>query len=232
MYGSATGNLQAPPNGSMIFTGSDMAETIESFVQKLKSEGVAEGRRQAERLREDAEEQARQIIDDAGKQAEKTIADANARAESILARNRTELELAARDAILKLRESLEKALQSVLTKPIETQLNDAEFLKELIQSIMMRYIETEIDSYAPVKINVSPEMHQQLAEWAVDKLRLATIDDPEGFDMKDTLRQSGFEFSLHGATVEITTESVVETLMQLVGPYLREVITKANQEGK
>ena len=118
-----------------------MTETIESFVEKLKSEGVEEGKRQAEQLREDAEQQVQQIIDDAKKEAEKTVADANAQAESILARNRTELELAARDAILKLRESLENALQSVLTRPVEFKLNDAEFLKELIQSIMMRYIE-------------------------------------------------------------------------------------------
>ena len=209
-----------------------MVETIESFVEKLKSEGVEEGKRQAEQLREDAEQQVQQILADAKKQAEKTVEDANAQAESILARSHTELELAARDAILKLRESLENALQAVLARPIDSQLNDAEFLKELIQSILMRYIEAEIDSYAPVKINVSPEMHKQLAEWAVDKLRLATTDDSESFDLKGTLRQAGFEFSLHGATIEITKESVVETLMQLVSPSLREVIAQANQEGK
>ena len=74
-----------------------MTETIESFVEKLKSEGVEEGKRQAEQLREDAEQQARQIISDAEKQAQKAIGDAKAEAESILFRNRTELELAARD---------------------------------------------------------------------------------------------------------------------------------------
>ncbi len=203
-----------------------MTETIESFVTKLKSEGVEEGKRQAEQLHNDAQQQAGQIVADAKSQAEKIIADANAEADGILIRSRTEMELAARDSILKLRDSLEKALQSVLTGPVESQLADSEFLKELIQSIVSRYLEAEIESYAPMKISVSPEMHQKLADWAITKLRATAIDDTAGIDVQDTLRQTGFEFSLHGATIEITSDSVVDTLMQLVGPSLREVLSR------
>lgn len=203
-----------------------MTDTIESFVTKLKSEGVEEGKRQADQLRSDAQQQAEQIVADAKSQAEKIIADANAEADSILARSHTKMELAVRDATLKLRDSLEKALQAVLTGPVESQLNDAEFLKELIQSIVSRYLEAEIESYAPMKISVSPDMHRKLVDWAVTNLRVAAIDDTAGIDVQDTLRQAGFEFSLHGATIEITMDSVVDTLMQLVGPSLREVLSQ------
>ncbi|NQT72417.1 MAG: hypothetical protein HQ553_06545 [Chloroflexi bacterium] len=206
-----------------------MTDTIESFVTKLKSEGVEEGKRQADQLRSDAQQQAEQIVADAKRQAEKIIADANAEAESMLARSRTEMELAARDATLKLRDSLEKALQAVLTGLVESQLNDAEFLRGLIQSIVSRYLEAEIESYAPMKISVSPEMHKQLTDWAIEKLRISAIDDTSGIDLKGELRQAGFEFSLHGATIEVTKDSIVDTLMQLVSPSLREVIRQANQ---
>jgi len=206
-----------------------MTDTIESFVTKLKSEGVEEGKRQAEQLRSDAKQQTEQIVADARSQAEKIIADANAEADSILARGHTELELAARDATLELRESLEKALETVLLNQVGIPLNDGEFLKELIQSIVQRYIDADIDSYAPVKINVEPEMHQQLCDWAIGKLRIDTKDDSGGFDFRADLRQAGFEISLHGATIEITQESVVEMLMRLVSPSLREIIRQANQ---
>lgn len=73
-------------------------------------------------------------------------------------------------------------------------------------------------------------MHQQLSDWAIGKLRLDTKEDAGGFDFRDDLRQAGFEFSLHGATIEITQQSVAETLMQLVSPTLREIISQANQQ--
>jgi len=148
-----------------------------------------------------------------------------------MSRSHTELELASRDAVLKLREALQKALQAVLTDPVEQQLNDENFLKELIKSIMDRFMDADIDSYAPVKINVSAEMNKKLCDWAINELRIHTQDDAGGFDLKGHLRQAGFEFTLHGATIEITRDSVVETLMQLVGPGLREVLSK-DSEGK
>lgn len=206
-----------------------MADTIEAFVAKLKSEGVDEGKRQAEQLLTEAQQQADQLVRDAKVTAEKVVSDANMEAAGILARSRTELDLAARDATLKLRESLEKILEMVLFNQAGIQLDDSQFLKELIQSIVQRYVDADIDSYAPVKINVEPEMRQQLCDWAIGKLRVDTKDDTGGFDFQDNLRQAGFEFSLHGATVEITQESVVETLMQLVSPSLREIIKQANQ---
>lgn len=209
-----------------------MTDTIESFIAKLKSEGVEEGKRQADQLRNDAVQESDQIIAEAKKQAERIVADANAQAESIMSRSRTELELAARDAILKLRQALEMILENVMRKQVDDQLGDSNFLKELIQTIVQRYIDADIDSYAPIKINVAPEMRQQLCDWAIGRLRIDTQDDAGGFDFQDDLRQAGFEFSLHGATIEVTQESVVETLMQLVSPTLREVFKRANQPGE
>lgn len=206
-----------------------MADTIESFLDKLKSEGVEQGKLEADKLRNEATQEAEKILSDAHSQAEKIITKANEQAASIMTRSNTELELAARDAMLQLRESLEKALEAVLLNEIGEQLGDSEFLKELIQSIVQRYIDADIDSYAPVKINVEPEMRQQLCDWAIGKLRLDTKEDAGGFDFKDDLRQAGFEFSLHGATIEVTQESVVETLMRLVSPSLREILSQAGR---
>lgn len=209
-------------------------DTIESFVSKLKSEGVEQGKREAAQLRGEAERQAAQIIADARSQAEKILAEARAEAEKIVNRGRTELELAARDSVLKLREALVKTLETVLISPVETQLKDTEFLKGLIQSAVLRYVEADIQGVSSVKLNISPEMNKELVNWSLSKLHAALGGRVGGVDVKQSLRQAGFEVNVRGATVEVTTESVVETLMELVGPGLREALSRALQkrEGK
>ena len=206
-----------------------MADTIEAFVAKLKSEGVEQGKLDADQIRSQAQQEAEKIVADSKSQAEKIIIDAQKQSDDILARGRTELQLASRDAILKLNEAIDKALRTILEAQVETQLRDAQFIKEVIRTIVQRFIDADIDSYAPVKIDVSPEMRQQLCDWAINELRVGTKNDAGGLDFRDTLRQAGFEFSLHGATIEVTRDSVVDTFMQLVSPHLRQMIKQANE---
>lgn len=210
-------------------------DTIESFVSKLKSEGAEQGKREAAQLRSEGERQAAQIIADARTQAEKILADARAEAERIVNRGRTELDLAVRDSVLKLREALVKTLEAVLVAPVEAQLKDTEFLKGLIQSAVQRYVEADIQGISSVKLNISPETNRDLVNWAMSTLHAALAGGRVGaVDVKQSLRQAGFEVNVRGATVEVTTESVVETLMEMVGPGLREALIRAIQtrEGK
>jgi hypothetical protein len=46
-------------------------------------------------------------------------------------------------------------------------------------------------------------------------------------DLQGTLAAAGFEYSASGATIEVTLDSVVETLGALVGPELRRVLESA-----
>lgn len=203
-----------------------MVETIESFVGKLQSEGVQAGQKAAGKILEDAEKQAQQTIDNANTEAERIIAKGKAEAAQLIERGKTELELASRDTIMRLRETLEGSLSRVLAGPVETTLNDVEFLKELLHNISMEYVKAEIQSKDIVKIRVRPELHAQLADWAIKELRSLASSADASLDLKGTLRQAGFECNVSGATIEITEESVVATLKELVSPKLREVFGK------
>ncbi len=205
-----------------------MTETIDSLVEKLKSEGIEQGRQEAGQLLEEARQQSEKIIAEAESKAADIIAEANKEAESLVRRGHTELELAARDATLKLQEALQRSLMSVIGRAVEEKLDDAEFVKELIHSIVVRYVEADIMDSHLMEIDVSPAMRDRLSEWAINQLRQVTADSSIYVDIKDNLRQAGFEVSFEGATVEITRESVVETLMQLVGPRLREILRKTD----
>ena len=201
-----------------------MTESIESFVAKLKSEGLEAGQQQADQLRQKAQHDADEILAKAKQQAEKIVADANAQAQSSLARSRTELELAARDAALKLREALTGVLQGVLAGPVQDQLSNAEFLKDLLKNIANQYAQADAKGIGSVKLNVAPELQSQLAQWASENLKAAQAG---AVDVTGTLKQAGFELNTTGATIEVTQESVVATLMELVGPSLRDVFKTA-----
>jgi len=51
-----------------------MTETIESFVTKLRTEGVQQGKQEAERIRMEAQKDAESVLAGARSQAEKIVA--------------------------------------------------------------------------------------------------------------------------------------------------------------
>ncbi len=208
-------------------------ETIESFVEKLQTEGVEAGRQAAEKLKSEAQQQADNSIAEAKAQAEKIIARANAEAESILARSGTELKLAARDAALKLRDSLSAALSAVLARGAEKKLSDVEFLGKVLHELVLLYAKADQEGKNLIKIDVRPEIRKKLVQWALSELGHEVGESGHtSIDLKGRLSQAGFEYEVAGATTEVTLDSVVETLSEMVSPALRKVLEEAMTEGE
>lgn len=204
-----------------------MDETIESFVAKLQAEGVQAGQQAAEQLRAEAKLQAEQIVRDAKEQAEKHLADAKSEGEKLLARSKTELELAARDVLLRLRAGLERALEAIVAAEVKEKLPDSDFVSRTLHDLVLMYAAADIEQRGAMKINVSPELQGQLAEWALQMMHRHAGEAGMTIDLKGTLKAVGFEYEVSGATVEVTLQSVTESICELVSPRLREIIDKA-----
>lgn len=205
-----------------------MADTIESFVAKLQTEGVQAGEQVAEKLRQEAQQQADKIIADANEQAEKIIAGAKTEAQSTLERGRTELGLASRDIVLALRETLGRALNAVLAAGAREKLTDSEFLADVLREIILTYARGDVENRQIMKINVPSDLRQKLADWAMGVIAQEKLEGLKtSIDLKGTLTEAGFEYTVQGATVEVTESSVVEALTDLVSPALRELLDKA-----
>lgn len=210
-----------------------MVETIESFVAKLQSEGVEAGQRAAEGIRADADKQVTEIIADAEKQAQKIISDARTEGQSILARTRTDVELAARDTILNLRDTLGRLLTAVLREAAGERLSDSEFLGKLLHDLVVQYAQAEIGNRSEFDVNVSPDVQKKLTDWAIHEIiDRSTETGNVNINMKATLSGAGFEYNVTGATVEVTLESVVSVLGEMVGPKLRELLDRAMAQGE
>ncbi len=206
-----------------------MAESIESFVARLQSEGVEAGRQEAHKVLEDARREAEQIIEQADQQADRIVADARRQAEAELARGRTELKLASRDALLHLRHALNRALQAVLARAVAPVLNDDQFLRQLLHELVLRYAQADIERGAHMDISVSPDLHGRLSDWAIGEIRGRADAHGMGLDLRGELATAGFEYNISGGTVEVTVESVVEMLTRMVGPRLAELVDQSSK---
>ncbi len=207
-----------------------MAETIEDFVAKIQAEGVQAGEKAAEELISKAREEAEKILADAQTQAEKIAAEAEKKAQGTLARSKNELELASRDAVLRLRQVLGKAMEAVLTQGVQEQLKDAEFLRDVLKELMVLYAQADIERKPVVKINIAPETREKLEHWALEELKNTSKDRKVSLDLKANLEQAGFVYNVSGANVEFTVDSVVGALSELVGPRLKGILDKAAGE--
>ncbi|MBN1554926.1 MAG: DivIVA domain-containing protein [Phycisphaerae bacterium] len=209
-----------------------MTETIETFVAKLQEEGVQAGQAAAEKLKTDADAQAKNIIADAEAQAKKIVADAETQARNLLDRSKTDLKLAARDTVSRLRETLCDCLNAVIAQGARDVLSDLDFLGKTLHDIVMLYAQADLERKLHIDINVPGEIQQDLRNWALKELgRHALAEIRPSFDLKGRLQQVGFEYSVGGVgTVEVTLDSVVDMLSHLVTPALRDVLAEAAKE--
>ena len=211
-----------------------MTESLESFVKKLQSEGVDAGKEAAEEIKKEATLEAEKILADAKEEAEKIVAKAKNGADKQISRAQTELELAVRDALLKLRESLGNVLSSLLMQRTEKKLSEPEYIGEIIREVITTYAKADAGLKSPVEVNISKKTRDKFSDSVLKDLSRNLGDGQDKMGLHATLSKAGFEYKIHGATVEVSPDSVSELLSEMVNPALQEIIDtvlgKQNQE--
>ena len=208
-----------------------MVDTIESFVSKLQQQGVQTGREAAQKLQDEAENKAQKIIADAEAKAREIVTNSEKQGADIISRSQTELDLASRDTVAKLRDALNTTLNELLAKAATVTLSDTNVLGTILHDIVMMYTEADIKGNDLVKINVSADTRQKLIDWAIRELGREVVDNKRAhIELKGDLKQAGFEYSVHSGTVEVTPESVVATLSDIVTPTLRDILAGISEK--
>jgi V/A-type H+-transporting ATPase subunit E len=207
-----------------------MPESIESFLEKLQSEGVEAGKDAAEKIKKDARREVEKILADAKADAEKIVVKAESDAERQLSRAQNELELAVRDAILKLSESLGRVLSVMLAKRVEQKLSEPDYIGEIMREVILVYAKADAGPAPRIEINIQKKMRDKLIDSALEDLCQNLQGDGDMLALKSSFSKAGFEYKIHGATVEVSPDSVSELLSEMVNPDLQEII--ANVVGK
>jgi V/A-type H+-transporting ATPase subunit E len=204
-----------------------LAESIESFVQQLREEGVEAGRSEASQLVKQAEEQAAEIRAKAEADARNTVKKADQEAEQLVAKGKADLDLAVRDTMARLRQHLGAILSDILQKRSAESLRDAEVIKTAVAEIIRHHAEQA--KAGTFNVQVSDELRDQVVEAAMSSVADA-VDQGE---LKENLIQGGmsvpgFAYRVEGATVQVDAGSVSEHLLGMVSPVLRESIERQN----
>ncbi len=147
-----------------------MAHTVNSFVETLRADGVEAGREAAEKIRREAEQQAEQTIRDAEAKAREILEVAERQRQTTLQRTRTDLALAARDTVARLRDALSQAVNRLLTRAAATSVDDQDFLKELIREVASAYAKSDAVGDQMIELNVPEPMRRGIADWAIAAL--------------------------------------------------------------
>ena len=203
-----------------------MPESIESFVKKLQSEGVDAGKDAAEKIKKEAKREVEKILADAKAAAEKIVVKAENDAERQLCRAQNELELAVRDAILKLGESLGRVLSGMLARRVEQKLSDPDYLGEIMREVIIAYAKADAGQTPRIEINIPKKMRDKLNDGALADIFQNLQGDRDMLALKSSFTKAGFEYKIQGATVEVSPDSVSELLSEMVNPDLQEIIAK------
>jgi V/A-type H+-transporting ATPase subunit E len=111
---------------------------VETLISRLRDEGVAAGRREAERLVGEAETHARQILAKADASSKAQVTAAAEEAAALRRAGEEALRIAARDAVLELKEHLARRFADEVGKVVSDALRDEEMLKRLILAVAGR----------------------------------------------------------------------------------------------
>lgn len=202
-----------------------MTESLESFVKKLQTEGIDAGRDAGEKIKNEAKREAEKILAEAKADADKIDAQAERDAKRRLSHAQNELELAVRDAVLKLGDSLGRILSVLLARRVEKKFSDPNYIGEIIREVIITYAKADAGRQSRIEINVPSEMRDKLIDGALEDLSKNLDGDQDKLALQATLSKAGFEYKIHGATVEVSPDSVSELLSEMVNPALQEIIS-------
>ena len=203
-----------------------MPKSIESFVKKLQIEGIEAGKKAAEKIKKTAMQEKEKILADAKADAEKIILEAKSHAEKQLFIVQNELELAVRDAILKLGESVGDLLSAILLRGVERKLFEPDYIGDIMREVITAYAKADAGQTSRMEIHISKKMRDKLKADLFEDLFRDLHKNPGQLPIQFTLPTAGFEYSIHGSTVEVSPESVAELLAEMVEEDLSEIINK------
>ena len=109
---------------------------VEALIERLRQEGVQQGRKEAEQIVEDARQQAKNLIISAKTEAEAIVREARADAKRMETSGREALHIAARDTILDMKATLMQRFTSDVERLISAEMNEKTLIQKLVLEIV------------------------------------------------------------------------------------------------
>lgn len=210
---------------------------VEELIDRLRDEGVKEGRSEAKRLVADAEARARWLVQQAQDEAGNLIE--KARTESQALKNSADdaMQVAARDMLLSLRERLTHRFAGEVRRLVSDQLGDRDFLRQLILEIAGRQREVleegeEVEVLLPRKALEVDELRKQSGELQGGELTDLVLGITDAM-LRDGVTIRVADEDIEGISarlvdeeiqVEVTADAVASLLLEHLQPRFRALL--------
>ena len=211
---------------------------VQELIDRLREDGVEKGQKAADSLIDAARQKAAQILDEARKEADGILDHARAEAEVVKSAGQEALRLAARDAVLCLKEAVGKDFESKVRHLVSHTLGDREFLKKLILRVASRAIPEETEGPINVLLPGNVVTIEQL-QATPEELTEGTLSHFVLGLTGDILRE-GLSFDVAGddapgvrlrlvqddLEIELTDETITALLMRHLVPRFRAILER------
>lgn len=208
---------------------------VEELIQRLREQGVAAGRNQADELLEQARRRAEQRLDEARREAEEIVQRAREEATQTKQAGEDAVQLAVRDAILRLKSELVERFADRVRRLVTRELEDQEFLKHLILEVGRR-ASPPLDEAARILLPKDIVGLEQLRR-SPEEVKEGTLSHFAVTVTKELLREgieigardddaAGIRIQLKDADLEIdlTDRAVAELLLRHLVPRFRAMM--------
>lgn len=220
-------------------TTSSPADTVgvQQLIDRLKSDGIEEGKQRAEALLLAAKKEAAAMLGAARTEADTIVRDAGREAARTEVNGKRALALAARDTSLQLKEQLEREFRGWIGGLVQQQLDAPEFLPQVIREMAGQCSDVIDQSSGEIKFLVADAGNEHnSAAHELEKFvqNQAALMFEKGVSVQlDPSVQHGFRMRLAGKNVEIdmSDEAVSAALMRFLAPKFRKLIGSSHDEG-
>ena len=198
-----------------------MENKLKELTERLYGEGLEKGRLEADRLVAEAKEKATTILAEANAEAEQIVKKAEAKAADIEKNSMTEITLAGREAVAKIKNELATAIiAKSSTTAVKAATVDAEFVKKMLLEVAKNWSgaseQVSLKALLPAALEAE---FSKVFEASTKELLAAGIEVGYSKDVK-----SGFKVGAKdgGYYISFTDESF-EALLE---EYLREKVSQ------
>lgn len=197
-----------------------MEMQLNSLIEKIKKDGVAEARKKSGEIIEQAEEKKKAIIREAEEKAGVMIKEAEERIAKLKDNSQKAIVQAVRDVTLSLKEEIKKLFEGILKKQIQQALSD-DFIRELILRILEAWPK---DQGASFEIGLSQQDKEKLESLILSKLK-TELASGITFRVNPNINK-GLYIGIKGEDFyyDFTDEAILAILKEYLRPFIVKII--------
>jgi V/A-type H+-transporting ATPase subunit E len=212
---------------------------VEALIERLRDEGVADGRRQADELIAEARHEAEEIVLEAKQEAEEILHQARTEAERVRNAGEEALRSAMRDTVLKMKGHLSTRFNEEVRRLVAAEMEQEPFLERLILELAGRVRrDAGLDQAQQVEILLPEDVvgleelrrhPEKLREGSLSHFVLSVASGllRDGVELRSSDRlEGGIRISLQEGEIQVdlTPDKVAEVLLEHLHPRFRAIL--------